>query len=116
MDGLDVYAAGEATLNFVFDRYISMKHNLRSTTRSNYIYMYNHYVRDKIGKRKIAEIKYSDIKYFYLYLITECGLQMDTVDNIEKTLHPTFELAFKDDIIRKSSIFKLYNKKNYQEL
>ncbi len=102
LDGLDVYVAGEATLNFVFDRFITMKHNLRGTTRSNYIYMYDHFVRNKIGKKKIAEFKYSDIKYFYLYLMNECDLQMNTVDNINTILHPTFELAFKDDIIRKN--------------
>ena len=28
LDGLDLYAAGNATLNFVFDRYMSMKYNL----------------------------------------------------------------------------------------
>ena len=32
LDGLDVYVAGRATLNDVFDRYISMKHDLRNTT------------------------------------------------------------------------------------
>ena len=34
--------------------------------------------------------------------MNECDLQMNTVDNINTILHPTFELAFKDDIIRKN--------------
>ena len=38
LDGLDTYVAGYATVNFVFDRYISLKTNLRETTRSNYLY------------------------------------------------------------------------------
>ena len=38
LDGLDVYVAGSADLNFVFDRYISTKSELRSTTRSNYLF------------------------------------------------------------------------------
>ena len=41
MDGLDIYVAGKATVNFVFDRYMSLKTNLRQTTRSNYLYMYD---------------------------------------------------------------------------
>ena len=41
LDGLDTYVAGYATVNFVFDRYISLKTNLRETTRSNYLYMYD---------------------------------------------------------------------------
>lgn len=28
MDGLDIYVAGKATVNFVFDRYMSLKNNL----------------------------------------------------------------------------------------
>ena len=37
LDGLDVYAAGNANLNFVFDRYISTKTELRRTTYTNYM-------------------------------------------------------------------------------
>ena len=57
LDGLDLYVAGYATINMVFDRYISLKHNLREQTKSNYLYMWNRFVRDSFGKRKIAEIK-----------------------------------------------------------
>ncbi len=102
LDGLDVYVAGQATLNFVFDRYLSLKHNLRNNTRYNYEYMYDHFVRDTLGKRKIAEIKYSDVKYFYSVLVNERGLGINTVDTIHTLLHPTFELAIMDDIIRKN--------------
>ena len=35
LDGLDTYVAGSATVNFVFDRYISTKSELRATTRTN---------------------------------------------------------------------------------
>ena len=59
MDGLDIYVAGKATVNFVFDRYMSLKTNLRQTTQSNYLYMYDRFIRDTFGKKKIAEIKYS---------------------------------------------------------
>ena len=38
LDGLDVYVAGKADVNFLFDRYISTKTELRSTTYSNYLY------------------------------------------------------------------------------
>lgn len=52
MDGLDVYVAGSASLNYVFDRYLSTKTELRSTTYSNYLYTWNHFIRDGFGKRK----------------------------------------------------------------
>lgn len=61
LDGLDIYVAGKATLNETFDRYISTKYNLRESTRSSYLYTYDHYVRDTFGLKRIAEIKYSDV-------------------------------------------------------
>ena len=74
MDGLDIYVAGKATVNFVFDRYMSLKTNLRQTTRSNYLYMYDRFIRDTFGKKKIAEIRYSDVLQFYNYLLDKQGL------------------------------------------
>ena len=62
--GLDAYGAKKLTLNDCFDRYISQKYNLKETTKANYIYMYNRFVRPTFGKRKIAEIRYSDVKEF----------------------------------------------------
>ena len=102
LDGLDTYVAGYATVNFVFDRYISLKTNLRETTRSNYLYMYDRHVRETFGERKIADIKYSDVLQFYNYLVVMKGLQTNTLESIHCLLHPTFQLAFRDDIIRKN--------------
>ena len=71
LDGLDLYVAGKATVNDTFDRYISMKHNLRDATRSGYLYNYDHFVRDTFGRNKIADVKYSDVLQFYYHLLNE---------------------------------------------
>lgn len=102
IDGLDIYLAGKATLDFVFDRYISTKYNLRSSTRSNYKYTYDQYVRGGFGARLIKDIKYSDVKSFYTYLLNEKNLQINSVDNVHTILHPTFAMAVRDEIIRKN--------------
>lgn len=102
LDGLDVYVAGNADLNFVFDRYISTKSELRSSTYSNYTYMYDHFIRDGFGRKKIGEIKYSDVLHFYHELLEKRGLQINTLDTIHTVLHPTFQLAVRDEIIRKN--------------
>lgn len=100
LDGLDVYVAGSADLNFVFDRYISTKSELRRTTYTNYTYMYDHFVRDGFGKKKVGDIKYSDVLHFYHDLIHNKGIQINTLDAIHTVLHPTFQLAVRDGIIR----------------
>ena len=100
LDGLDTYVAGSATINFVFDRYISTKAELRDTTITNYKYMYNRFVRDGFGKKKIANIKYSDVLQFYQHLIKDKEMQINTLETIHTVLHPTFQLALRDNIIR----------------
>jgi integrase len=102
LDGLDTIARSQATLNSTFDRYISLKCNLRGTTKSGYIYTYDHFVREDFGLKKIADIKYSDVLQFYLYLIKDRKLAMGTLDSIHCVLHPTFQLAVRDDILRKN--------------
>ena len=101
LDGLDLYVAGKATVNDTFDRYLSTKYDLRETTRSNYIYMYDRFIRDTFGKKKIAEIKYSDVLQFYYHLLNENDLSLSTLDSVHTLLHPTFQLAVRDEIIRK---------------
>lgn len=73
LDGLDVYVAGKADVNFLFDRYISTKTELRSTTYSNYLYTWNHFIRDTFGKKKVRDVKYSDVLFFYTDLINNQG-------------------------------------------
>ncbi len=108
MDGLSVYVTGNADVNFLFDRYISTKSELRSSTYSNYLYIWNHFIRDTFGKKKVKEVKYSDVLFFYSDLINKQGLQINTLENINTVLRPSFQLAVRDDIIRKNPIDGAY--------
>lgn len=100
LDGLDLYVAGKATVNDTFDRYMSTKYDLRATTRSNYLYIYDRFIRETFGRKKIAGIKYSDVLQFYYHLLNEEELALGTLDSIHTLLHPTFQLAVRDEIIR----------------
>ena len=99
LDGIDMYAFAKSDINFIFDRYISTKSELRSTTMTNYVYTYNRYVRKGFGKKKIAEVKYSDVLMFYNSLLDR-GLKVNTIDSVHSVLHPTFQLAVRDNVIR----------------
>ena len=100
LDGIDPFAADKLSINDMYDRYMSQKFDLKPTTKSNYIYMYNHLVRDGFGKRKLSSVKYTDIKKFYYDLVQEQGLKPNTVENIHTQLHPTFQLAVREEVIR----------------
>lgn len=81
---------------------ILFKYNLRESTRSSYLYTYDHYVRDTFGQKRIAEIKYSHVLQFYYYLLNQQGISLGTLDSVHCLLHPTFQLAVRDEIIRKN--------------
>lgn len=102
MDGLDYYVGGHATINMTFDRYMSTKYNLRETTRSNYLYMFNRFIRADFGNKFLTEVKYTDVKLFYYHLLNEKDIAINTLDTIHTVLHPIFDMAVRDDIIRKN--------------
>lgn len=99
-DGIKSSFHSKITLNDMFNLYMSGKQELKQSTRGNYNYMYSKYVSDTIGKRKIVNIKYSDIKAFYNSLIREKGFKPNSMEIINTILHPVFTLAVRDGIIR----------------
>lgn len=99
-DGIDGRRAAQITLNDMFDLYMAGKHELKQSTRGNYLYMFKKYVSEDIGQKKIATIKYSDIKGFYNSLIREQGFKPNSMEIVHTLLHPTFTLAVRDGYIR----------------
>lgn len=102
IDGLDYYVGGHATINMAFDRYMSTKYNLRATTRSNYIYMYDRFVREEFGNKFLADVKYMDVKLFYYHLLNDKDIAVNTLETIHTVIHPIFDMAVRDDIIRRN--------------
>lgn len=99
-DVQDGIAVTKATLNDRWESYISSKPELRKSTVNDYYYMYNKFVRNDIGSLPITSITYSRMKRFFNHLITDLGLKMTTVDNVNTVLHPVFTVAVRDNLIR----------------
>lgn len=99
-DEIDSFKAKKMTLNAFYEDYIEQKQELKTSTRTNYKYMYKKYVWDSIGRRKLPEIKYSDIKKFYNHLIREVGFKPNSMETIHAILHPIFATAVRDGYIR----------------
>ena len=89
------------TLNDMQKKNVELRTDWKETTRGTNLYLYKHFVSDTIGRKKIAEIKKSDIKRFYNTLVKN-GLTANTIHNIQTAIHPVFSLAVDDDIIRKN--------------
>ena len=88
------------SVNDMFGKWKELKRGLKDNTFSNYIYMYNTFVHDDFGSKRIANLKKSDVKRFYSILIEDRGLKPATLDCIHTVLHQVFEMAVDDDYIR----------------
>ena len=92
----------EITLNEQFDKYISLKSQLRDSTRQNYIDLWNGNLRDNVlGNKRLCDIKKSDILRFYNYL-SDKGLKYSTLKAFNCIVSSCIDLAVDDDILRKN--------------
>lgn len=93
--GVKVGATGSITVNDVFDKWYAVKRGIKQTTKGNYKYMYDTFVRKDLGKRKLKSVKKSDVKAFYNRLY-DAGMQSNTLDTIQNVLHQVFDFAIDD--------------------
>ena len=103
MDGINTYNS-KTTLNDFYEEYIEEKRELKPSTRANYKYMYKKYVSEELGKRKLADIKYSDVKRFYNQLISEKGFKPNSMEIINTIVNPIFKVAVRDGYIRSNPV------------
>lgn len=100
-DNIDTVGA-EITLNEQFGKYISLKTQIRNSTKQNYIDLWNRNLLDNIlGNKRLCDIKKSDILRFYNSL-SERGLKYSTIKTFNCMISPCLDLAVDDDIIRKN--------------
>lgn len=93
--GVKVGATGSMTVNHVFDKWYAVKRGIKQTTKGNYKYMYDTFVRKDLGMRKLKSVKKSDVKAFYNRLY-DAGMQSNTLDVIQNVLHQVFDFAIDD--------------------
>ncbi len=96
------YDPNRTILNDVFDLWKELKRGLRPNTFHNYCYMYEHYVRDTLGRCYVATIKKSDVKRFFNYLADERRLKEGTIEAVQSILHQVLQIAVDDEWITKN--------------
>ncbi|MBQ9167108.1 MAG: site-specific integrase [Oscillospiraceae bacterium] len=98
-NNIDTFVAKTTTLNDRFDIYIEGKINLRRSTKQNYIYMYDKYVRGTVGRMKMCDINYSIIQRLYNDMITKYGFKPNSMESLHTVLNPIFDRAVWDNLI-----------------
>ncbi len=81
------------TTDRLYMRLTSLAFVRRNNRSEETLSTYDHFIRETFGKRRLIDVKYTDVKKFYYSLITEKGLSPATVDNVHTLLHPAFAMA-----------------------
>lgn len=90
------------TLNDIYDMWKKDKNTLKETTKRNYSYMYEHFVMEELGLRKLKDIRKSDVRRYYNNLLDTKGLKVSTLDGLHTVIHQLFNLAVDDCYIVKN--------------
>ena len=90
----------DITLNDIYEMWKKDKNTLKQTTKGNYIYMYDHFVKEGFGCTKLKDIRKSDVRRFYNSLLDAKRLKVNTLDSIHTVVHQLFNLAVDDLYIR----------------
>lgn len=99
-DGLDVTLRASWTLNDAFDHYFADRTDLKHSSRLNYEYLYDRYVRSGFGRWKLAALSYSDFRLFYLSLVKDFGLSKKTLLLIHSIINQVIKTAVRDAVLR----------------
>lgn len=101
-DGIDSKAADTITLDDMFNKWMESRDNLRETTLVRNRQGYDGCVKESLGNKKIAKIKYSDVYNLFSYLAVEKQYSENYLRQINTILQAIFEIAVRDDVIRKN--------------
>lgn len=93
------------TLNDYWEENIELR-VLKQSTRTNYKYMYNKYIKPVFGNVQMKDITYTAIKKFLKSLLRD-GFKPNSVEIIYTILHPVFDDAVKDNLIRNNPSDKI---------
>ena len=116
--GINTSIANSLLLNDMYDRWLSIRTDLRPTSKASYISVYETHIKDGLGQKKLSKIKYSDLYDFFRVRAEEKCYKERYLRHIYHLLNNIFEMAVKDEILRKnpcSGVFSDIKKKYYKE-
>ena len=120
-ESLQLGPAGELhscpSLDTMFAKHLENKPELKPSTRENYLYLYEGYISPNLGERTVDSLRYSDLRSFYIKMVTS-GVKMrdrktgrlcqsrpfrvSSMGMIHSILHSVLQLAVRDGYIQKN--------------
>lgn len=84
------------TVNDVYQVWCDLKLGVQENTMYNYQQVYDTHVRGTLGRKKILEIRATDVKRFYYALHDTKRLSFNTLDHIQNVLYQVLQMAVDD--------------------
>ena len=100
IDGISA-TNGKDTLDAYCELWLKNK-RIKKNVLMNYRYMYDRFVRPILGGRKLKDIKYSTVQSFYLDLLDNGNVQINTLEVIHNVIHGILDQAVRDDVVRRN--------------
>lgn len=88
------------TVNQMYELWKELKRGLKDSTKQNYIYMYDMFVKPGFGKMRITKVNKSDVRRFYNGIVERKVMKIATLDSVHSVLHQVFQVAVDDNLIR----------------
>lgn len=99
---LDTKKASAMTVEDAYENYMSLHPKWKPSTRYNKRLIYKNHIKNQFGKRKIIDLRNSEIKAYYIYLQKEESLSYGTVRQVHALLYSILESAVDDDVLKKN--------------
>ena len=90
------------TVEKLYETWKMLKRGIKQSTSSGYVYVFDSLIRPSFGKKRVVQVKRTDVRAFYISLLDERCVSMGTVENVHNVLQQVFQYAVDDDILRKN--------------
>lgn len=97
--GIDTRAAQSMTFDDMFQKFVSIRKDLRATTLSQYQELYERHVKPEIGHKLISAVTGSDLFALFESCIYNKGMSIASAKNLRSVVSQTFALAVDDRVM-----------------
>lgn len=87
------------SINELYIMWRERKVGIQRNTLANYVYVYDTYIREWFGKRRVISIRKSDIRQLYSAIMFRKEIKKTTLGIIHNVLHQVFQYGYDEGII-----------------
>lgn len=99
--GIDTFSSKNTTINEQWDCYLKEKY-LKESTKCNYIYLWDKYIRNTLGQIKISNLTAQIVMNHYLMMYNDLYLSEGTISAIHNLISPVFCRCIDNDLLSKN--------------